>query len=59
MFKTSEMLEWEYAPLLGRTSIQAVNASEDRLAWMRRSTSDFEIALPIYELDSFVHAESY
>lgn len=59
MFKTSEMLEWEYAPHLGRTSIQAVNASEDRLAWMRRSTSDFEIALPIYELDSFVHAEGY
>ena len=53
------MLECEYAPHLGQTSIQAVNASEDRLAWMRRSTSDFEIALPIYELDSFVHAEGY
>jgi hypothetical protein len=47
MFKTREMLEWEYAPHLGRTSIQAVNTSEDRLAWMRRSTSDFKIASPI------------
>jgi transcriptional regulator with XRE-family HTH domain len=47
MFKTREMLEWENAPHLGRTSIQAVNTSEDRLAWMRRSTSDFKIALPI------------
>ena len=26
---------------------------------MRRSTSDFKIALPICELDSFVHAEGY
>ena len=47
MFKTREMLEWENAPHLGRTSIQAVNTSEDRLAWMRRSTSDFKIASPI------------
>jgi hypothetical protein len=50
MLKTREMLEWENAPHLGRTTIQAVNASEYRLTWMRSSTSDFEIALPIYEL---------
>jgi transcriptional regulator with XRE-family HTH domain len=59
MFKTPEMLEWEYTPHLGRTSQQAINASNDRLTWMRRSASDYEIALPVYELDSFARAEGY
>ena len=59
MFKTRKMLECEYAPHLGQTSIQAVYASAYHLAWLRRPTSDFEIALPIYELDSFVHAGGY
>ena len=59
MFKTPEMLEWEYTPHLGRTSQQAINASNDRLTWMRRSASDYEIALPVYELVSFARAEGY
>ena len=59
MFKTTEMLEWEYAPHLGRTSQQAINASNDRLTWMRSSASDYEIALPVYELDCFARAEGY
>ena len=59
MFKTPEMLEWEYTPHLGRTSQQAINASNDRLTWMRRSASDYEIALPVYELVSFARAKGY
>ncbi|MFZ5962919.1 helix-turn-helix domain-containing protein [Thalassococcus sp. BH17M4-6] len=59
MLKTQEMLRWEYAPHLGRTAEQAINASADRLDWMRRSTSDYEIALPLYELSSFVEATGY
>ena len=59
MLKTRAMLEWEYAPHLGRTADQAIGASEDRLAWMRQSQSDYEIAMPIYELDSFAHATGY
>lgn len=59
MLKTREMLEWEYTPYLGRTSAQAVGASEDRLAWMRASSSDYEIALPIHDLANFAGGHGY
>ncbi|GAA6199263.1 helix-turn-helix transcriptional regulator [Aquicoccus sp. SU-CL01552] len=59
MLKTRAMLEWEYAPHLGRTADQAIGASEDRLNWMRSAQSDYEIAMPIYELDSFARATGY
>ncbi|MDQ2092244.1 helix-turn-helix domain-containing protein [Marimonas arenosa] len=59
MLKTRAMLEWEYSPHLGRTTTQAINASEDRLTWMRQSQSDYEIALPLHELDSFAAADGY
>ncbi|MEM8774631.1 MAG: helix-turn-helix transcriptional regulator [Pseudomonadota bacterium] len=59
MLKTRTMLEWEYAPHLGRSTEQAIGASEDRLSWMRSTQSDYEIALPLYEMHSFLHAEGY
>jgi len=59
MLKTRAVLEWEYAPHLGRTADQAIGASADRLAWMRSAQSDYEIAMPLYEIHSFVHATGY
>jgi transcriptional regulator with XRE-family HTH domain len=59
MMKTRAVLEWEYAPHLGRTADQAIGASEDRLSWMRQSGSDYEIALPMAELDCFAHGIGY
>lgn len=59
MLKTRALLEWEYAPHLGRTADQAIGASEDRLDWMRRSQSDYEIALPRFELRSFAQGTGY
>lgn len=59
MLKTREMMEWEYGPHLGRTAEQAINASADRLNWMRVSPSDYEIALPLFELDSLAAGEGY
>ncbi|MFY9211209.1 MAG: helix-turn-helix transcriptional regulator [Aestuariivita sp.] len=59
MMKTRAMLEWEYAPHLGRTTAQAIAASEDRLSFMRGAQSDYEIALPVYELQSFVRGTGY
>ena len=59
MLKTQEMLEWEYAPSLGRSTTQAIKDSESRLALMRRSRSDYEIAMPAHDLHAFVHAEGY
>ncbi|MDO6798355.1 helix-turn-helix domain-containing protein [Shimia thalassica] len=59
MLKTREILEWEYSPHLGRTTDQAIGASEDRLNWMRASQSDYEIALPLHELLSFATGKGY
>lgn len=59
MLKTREVLEWEYGPHLGKTTEQAINASEDRLNWMRRSQSDYEVAMPLFELDSFANGTGY
>ncbi|MCE8546762.1 helix-turn-helix transcriptional regulator [Ruegeria pomeroyi] len=59
MLKTRAVLEWEYAPHLGRTADQAIGASEDRLAWMRSAQSDYEIAMPLFELESFAHGVGY
>lgn len=59
MLKTRDMLVWEYAPHLGRTTEQAITASEERLDWMRASSSDYEIALPLYELQSCAAGTGY
>ncbi|MEO1106495.1 MAG: helix-turn-helix transcriptional regulator [Pseudomonadota bacterium] len=59
MLKTRAVLEWEYAPHLGRTADQAIGASEDRLTWMRSAQSDYEIAMPLFEIRSFALGEGY
>lgn len=59
MLKTEDMLVWEYTPHLGRTTTQAINASRDRLDWMRGAQSDYEIALPMHELAAFATSTGY
>jgi len=59
MLKTRVLVNWEYAPQLGRTSDQAIGAFEDRLAWMRGARSDYEIALPLHEMAAFASATGY
>ena len=59
MLKTRAMVEWEYAPQLGRTAEQAIGAFEDRLKWMRGAGSDYEIALPLHELTAFATGTGY
>ncbi|MCF2869957.1 helix-turn-helix domain-containing protein [Octadecabacter sp. G9-8] len=59
MFKLPEVLQWEYGPSLGRSTDQAIGASEDRLRWMREARSDYEIALPMDELASFAAGSGY
>ena len=59
MLKTDAMLRWDYEPHLGRTTDQAIGASRDRLEWMRSSLSDYELAMPLYEIESFVTSTGY
>ncbi|APE44112.1 transcriptional regulator [Sulfitobacter alexandrii] len=59
MLKTDDMLAWEYGPHLRRTAQQAINASRDRLDLMLDATSEYEIALPLFELDCFMRGVGY
>ncbi|NNL72144.1 MAG: helix-turn-helix transcriptional regulator [Silicimonas sp.] len=59
MLKTEELLRWEYAPHLGRTMEQAIGASRDHLNWMRQSMSDFEIAMPLFEVEAMITGTGY
>jgi transcriptional regulator with XRE-family HTH domain len=59
ILKTDDMLAWEYAHHLGRSSQQAIAASNNRLNLMRQSRSDYEIALPVHEIESFVRGHGY
>ena len=52
ILKTHGVLDWEYGPHLGRTTGQAITASAKRLAWMRQSASDYEIAMPLFEVQT-------
>lgn len=57
--KTPAMLHWEYAPHLGKTTGEAVAAAEGQLSQMRQSRSDYEIAIPLFEIASLVGGEGY
>lgn len=59
MLKTSEVLSWEYGPQLGRTAEQAIGAVDDRLGWFMNRDSDYEIAVPVHELESFARGDGY
>ncbi|QBY02522.1 XRE family transcriptional regulator [Rhodophyticola sp. CCM32] len=59
MLKTHEVMRWEYAPTMNRRPDQAIGAAEARLDWMRSSQSDYEIALPLHELECFALGQGY
>lgn len=59
IMKTEALLRWEYSPHLGRTTAQAVGASHDRLDWMRQSLSDYEIAMPLFAVESLATSTGY
>ena len=59
MLKTDAILNWEYTPQLGRTPAQAINASRDWLDWIRNSSSDYEVAVPMHEMSSFARGNGY
>ncbi|MFO1173708.1 MAG: helix-turn-helix domain-containing protein [Paracoccaceae bacterium] len=59
MLKTRALMQWEYDPQPGRTADQAIGAGQDHLDWLRNSGSDYEIALPLHEMESFARAEGY
>ncbi|NOX73523.1 MAG: helix-turn-helix transcriptional regulator [Alphaproteobacteria bacterium] len=59
ILKTADMLTWEYGRQLARTAPQAIRAVDDNLDWFTTQNSDYEIAFPLHELESFARAEGY
>jgi transcriptional regulator with XRE-family HTH domain len=59
MLKTPEVVAWEYSDPLGPNAALAIAAFQDQMAWLRGAKSDYEIALPLHEIDSFVRSEGY
>lgn len=59
MLKTDAMLAWEYGSHMRRSPRQAINASRDRLGLIRDTASEYEIALPLYEVECFIRGAGY
>lgn len=59
VLKTEALIAWEYAAFLGKTPDQALRATMDRLAWLRAGGSDYEIAIPLHEIEAFAAGEGY
>ncbi len=59
ILKTADMLTWEYGPQLARTTEQAIGAVDDNLGWFSSQESDYELAVPLHELESFARGEGY
>jgi transcriptional regulator with XRE-family HTH domain len=59
VLKTDGLMRWEYAPETVKTPGQAIAAAHARLEWLRGSSSDYEIALPVHELESFAFGTGY
>lgn len=57
--KTPEILRWEYEQHLGKTPDQAITAMEESLSWLRSRHTDYEIAMPRHELESFAAGTGY
>jgi hypothetical protein len=51
ILKTDRMLYWEYASFRERRSREAYSAMQDQPEWLSSGVSDYEIALPIYEIE--------
>lgn len=59
MLKTKQMLEWEYASVRERRLPEAYSAIQDQLEWLSSGVSDYEIALPIHEIEACAAGTAY
>jgi transcriptional regulator with XRE-family HTH domain len=59
ILKTKGMLEWEYASVPERRLPEAYGAMQDQLAWLSSGVSDYEIAIPIHEIEACAAGTAY
>lgn len=59
ILKTKRMLEWEYASVRERQLPEAYSAMQDQLEWLSSGVSDYEISLPIHEIEACAAGTAY
>lgn len=59
ILKTEEVMRWEYAAFLGKTPDQAIRAMRDRIDLLYAGLSDYEMAMPLCELEVFAEGAGY
>lgn len=59
ILKTERMLHWEYASFQERRLPEASRAMQDQLEWLSSGVSDYEIALPVHEIEACAAGTAY
>lgn len=59
ILKTKRMLEWEYGMFPERLLPEAFAAMQDQLEWLSSGVSDYEIAIPIHEIEACAAGTAY
>lgn len=59
ILKTEGMLNWEYASFQERRLPEAFRAMQDQLDWLSSGVSDYEIALPLHEIEACAAGTAY
>ena len=59
VLKTKRMLDWEYASVRERRLPEAFSAMQDQLQWLSSGVSDYEIAVPVHEIESCAAGTAY
>ncbi len=59
ILKTKQMLDWESASVRERRLPEALAATRDQLEWLSSGVSDYEIALPIHEIEACAAGTAY
>ncbi len=59
ILKTERMLHWEYAAARERRLPEAFRAMQSQLEWLSSGVSDYEIALPLHEIEACAAGTAY
>jgi len=59
ILKTPDMLNWEYASFRERLLPEATEAMQNQLSLLSKGVSDYEIAVPLHEIEACASGTSY
>lgn len=59
ILKTERMLDWEYSSFRDQHRALAIDAMRNQLEWLHSGVSDYEIAVPVHELEACAAGTAY